>query len=201
MYSQQGSQHLFPFHHRNHCLDAHFRLKMQRVYFSHMRTCPLTCAEGTLPHQVVAAAVVVAYVPRASIEKGIAHTLGILHRDRGHKLQQCAASGLQDLHLLQLEHLCQLVVNTSQCIIEIGMGRINYDVVPDGHHDTTFHISFPCERLKRTEGNGMMGDDEVTTQSNGFLHHIFGYVYGQQDTSGLFSLITHLQSAIVKIVL
>ena len=110
----------------------------------------------------------------AGIKESISHTVSMLDRYGSHKLQQGAPSRLQDLHLLQLQHLRQLVVDTPLCIVEVGVSGINHDILLDGLYDASFHISLPGERLKRSKSNGVMCYDEVAAQGDRFVDHILG---------------------------
>ncbi len=174
VYRQQCAQHLFLSHGRNHRFNAYLRLKMQRVYLTHMRVSSRAGAKRTLTRQVIAAAVVVSNVAGAGIKESISHTVSMLDRYGSHKLQQGAPSRLQDLHLLQLQHLRQLVVDTPLCIVEVGVSGINHDILLDGLYDASFHISLPGERLKRSKSNGVMCYDEVAAQGDRFVDHILG---------------------------
>src|SRR5690606_77937 len=57
------------------------------------------------------------------------------------------------------------------------------------------------ERTERTEGDGVMRDDQVASQGDGLHHHIFSHVDGQQHTGGLSVEVATLQAAIVILLL
>src|SRR5690554_535801 len=121
-----------------------------------MRIGSFAGTEGALPRQIVTAAVVIAYMSRTGIEEGVPYAVGVLHGNRGDELEQCILFRLKDLHVLQLKHLCQLVVDPSSGIVKVSVCSINGDIIPDSLHHTPLHVVLSRERSKRTECQRMV---------------------------------------------
>ena len=63
---------------------------------------------------------------------------------------------LKYTNILQTDFLRNFEVHPTRRIIQIGMSRINSNIVPDSFQDTTFHIISPRNRFISFENKRMM---------------------------------------------
>jgi len=77
------------------------------------------------------------------------------------------------------------------------MGGVDGDVMPDGGLDDACLRCLAADLLESVEQERMMGDDEFTTEHNGFIDHIRRNVCGQEDGVYIASCVTYLHSRVI----
>ena len=84
-------------------------------------------------------------------------------------------------------------------IVQSRVHSINANAVFNGFHHHPFHIVFARNFFKRLKKNGMETNNQIELFVDGFLHHCFGNIMGDQNATTRPCMFSDQQSYIVKI--
>ena len=90
-------------------------------------------------------------------------------------------------------------IDTSGNAVEVGVGRINSDIMPDGlFHDEGLR-GLSADLFETVKKERMVRDDELTPAHNSLIDHIRCNVCGQEDGLNIASCVTYLHSRVIPI--
>ena len=107
----------------------------------------------------------------------------------------------QDVPVGQLQPVGQDAVDTSEHIIEVGVGGIGGNVVLyQPHHQSSGGIA-GGDALHAAEDKGMVGDNQVGTFGYGLIDHLVGEVEGNEYAAAFLRGVAYQKTGIVVVLL
>lgn len=87
--------------------------------------------------------------------------------------------GLQQHNIHQAQTFCHHVVDSVYGRIKVCMGRINGNVIPQSHANTSLHSIFVRQMLQPSEDKRMVRHNHIASQLQSLANHLFGHVKAQ----------------------
>ena len=165
---------------------------MQLTYFTTERIRPFTGTKSSTPRLIKATGIIVAYRSGSRIEQSCPHQISISFRYKSNQLQQSTFLWAQDTDIFQSDQFCQTEIHTSCCIIKIGMGSIDHQIILTGFHHTPLDIGRTGQGFECFKGQRMMRNNQVTPHLYRLVHYIFGDVETKKHTGSKLIHITDL---------
>ena len=75
--------------------------------------------------------------------------------------------------------MAHLVAHTALCIVEVGVGGIERNVMADGQTYTALHLRGVGHALQPAEEQRVVGNDEIQPLAGGLFDDRFGHVKTQ----------------------
>lgn len=104
----------------------------------------------------------------------------------------------QRTHIMQSQHLAQSVIDSAVCIIQVGVGSIEGDVVLDGKEQAAADVvALRIDAFSAAKQERMVADNHLAVLAVCLLDDLFGYVQTGQNSLYLLHRIATLQSGII----
>ena len=134
---------------------------MQLSDASTERVATLLSTESSLSFYIVAACVIVSYATASGCKQSFTNIFRLCCGYKSHQFYQGILFGFQHAYITQSYFLSNLEVHPSRSIVQVGMCRVDHDIILDCFHDTMLYIVPTRDGFISFEYQRMMGYDKI----------------------------------------